>query len=141
MKVTTAIHLFSGGTWAAIELCSNNIQMSVAPVRQAGVYFAIASAIAGVTGALGTTTGGFLAQLTSTGGLTGLFALSAVLRLVALLPLVFVREPRSMSLMKLVRKAKLAGASLNIFRRNILLLPSRPQPVTVQAVELANRSQ
>jgi hypothetical protein len=56
------IHLFSGGTWAAIDLCSNNIQVSVTPTRSQAVYFAIASAMAGVTGALGTATEGFLAQ-------------------------------------------------------------------------------
>jgi MFS family permease len=119
------VHLLTGGTWAAIDLCNNNIQMSVAPRKSQAIYFAIASAIAGVTGALGTTTGGVLAQLTSTGGLTGLFAISAVLRLVALLPLVFVREPRSLSLMKLVRSALRSSASLslNLLGKNELLLP------------------
>lgn len=112
--------------------------MSVAPRRSQAIYFAIASAIAGVTGALGTTTGGFLAQLTSTGGLTGLFALSAVLRLVALLPLVFVREPRSISLMKLV-------GSLNLLSKKELLfskLPAivKPQAILIQSVVLTNRS-
>ncbi len=86
------VHVFSGGTWAAIDLCSNNIQMSVAPIRSQSGYFAIAAAITGVTGAMGTATGGFLAQLSSLGGLPGLFALSAVLRLAALLPLVFYRS-------------------------------------------------
>jgi MFS family permease len=152
------VHLFSGGTWAAIELCSNNIQMSVAPVRQPGVYFAIAAAITGLTGAMGTATGGFLAQLSFIGGLPGLFVISAILRLAALLPLMFVREQRSVPLIELVRVnvgaawcdrsiarrslAKLAlGASVNIFGKTILLVPCRPQPVTVQAVELANRSE
>ena len=132
------VHLLTGGTWAAIDLCNNNIQMSVAPRRSQAIYFAIASAIAGVTGALGTTTGGFLAQLTSTGGLTGLFAISAVLRLVALLPLVFVREPRSLSLMKLV-------GSLNLLSKKELLfskLPAivKPQAILIQSVVLTNRS-
>lgn len=107
------IHLFSGTTWAAIDLCSNNIQMSVAPAKSQAVYFAIASAIAGVTGALGTATGGFLAQVNSLGGLPGLFALSAVLRLLALLPLLFVQEQRSQSLIKLWQETKL---TLNILR-------------------------
>lgn len=106
------IHLFTGATWAAIDLCSNNIQMSVAPAKSQTVYFAIASAVAGVTGALGTATGGFLAQLSSLGGLPGLFALSAVLRLLALLPLLFVQEQRSRSLIKLWQETKLA---LNLF--------------------------
>lgn len=97
------IHLFSGGTWAAIELCSSNIQMEVAPVEHPSSYFAIAAAVAGVCGALGTTAGGELAQLTQFGGLPGLFALSAVVRLVALLPLVFVREPRSQPVVQVIQ--------------------------------------
>jgi len=48
--------MLSGGTWAAIELC-NNIQMEVAPLEHP-FYFAIAAAVAGVCGALGTTAGG-----------------------------------------------------------------------------------
>lgn len=89
------IHLFSGGTWAAIELCSSNIQMELAPRQHPSTYFAIAAAVAGVCGAIGTTAGGFLAQLSFVGGLTGLFALSAITRLLALLALIFVHEPRS----------------------------------------------
>ena len=96
------IHLFSGGTWAAIELCSSNIQMEIAPVEHPSSYFAIAAAVAGVCGALGTTAGGFLAQLTYF-GVPGLFALSAVVRLVALLPLVFVKEPRSQPVVKVMQ--------------------------------------
>lgn len=111
------IHLFSGATWAAIDLCSNNIQMSVAPAKSQAVYFAIASAIAGVTGALGTATGGFLAQVSSLGGLPGLFAISAVLRLLALLPLLFVQEQRSLSLIKLWQETKL---TINIFRFKLM---------------------
>lgn len=97
------IHLFSGGTWAAIELCSSNIQMEIAPVEHPSSYFAIAAAVAGVCGASGTTVGGFLAQLTHFGGLPGLFALSAVVRLVALLPLVFVKESRSQPVVKVMQ--------------------------------------
>jgi len=97
------IHLISGGTWAAIELCSINIQMEVAPVEHPSSYFAIAAAVAGVCGAVGTTAGSFLAQLTHFGGLPGLFALSAVVRLVALLPLIFVREPRSQPVVQVIQ--------------------------------------
>lgn len=118
------VHLLSGGTWAAIDLCSNNIQMSIAPAKSQAVYFAIASAVAGVTGALGTATGGFLAQFPNLGGLPGLFALSAVLRLVALLPLVFVAEQNSQPLMKFWRS-----------------LCAKPQTTTIPTTELANRSQ
>lgn len=92
------LHLLMGGAWSAMDLCNNNIQMAIAPAHQSSSYFAMAAAVGGLFGALGTTAGGFLAQSACFGGLPGLFALSAVLRLVALLPLVFVREPRSRSL-------------------------------------------
>lgn len=94
------LHMLGGGTWAAIDLCINNLQMEVAPLRNQSSYFAIVAAVGGVTGAMGITAGGFLVSVTALGGLSGLFALSAVLRLVALLPLVFVHEPRSVSLGK-----------------------------------------
>lgn len=94
------LHVVAGGTWAAIDLCSNNLLMGVAPLLHQSIYFAIAAAVPGVTGAMGITVGGFLATLTNLGGLPGVFALSAVLRLLALLPLVFVHEQRSVSLGK-----------------------------------------
>jgi len=119
------IHIFSGGTWAAIDLCSNNIQMEVAPVEHPSKYFAIAAAISGVCGAFGTTTGGFLAQLSVIGGLPGLFALSVLVRLIALFPLVFVREPRSQSVFKILRN----------------VLPSKPQLTPVPAIEIGDRSE
>lgn len=97
------IHLFSGGTWAAIELCSSNIQMEVAATEHPSTYFALAGAVAGICGALGTTAGGFLAEVNYFGGLPGLFALSAVMRLIAILPLVFVREPRSQPAVKVIQ--------------------------------------
>ncbi len=97
------IHLFSGGTWAAIELCSSNIQMEVAPTEHPSSYFAVAAAVAGVCGALGTTAGGFLSEIPYIGGLPGLFAISAGVRLFALLPLVYVSEPRSQRITQIVR--------------------------------------
>src|SRR5919202_2216216 len=94
------LHIIGGGTWAAIDLCTNNLLMGVAPLRNQSLYFALAAAVPGVTGATGITTGGFLATVTDLGGLPGVFALSAVLRLAALLPLVFVREQRAVSVGK-----------------------------------------
>ena len=94
------LHIISGGTWAALDLCTNNLLMGVAPLLHQSIYFAIAAAVPGVTGAIGITTGGFLATMTHLGGLPGVFALSAVLRLAALVPLVFVHEQRSVSLGK-----------------------------------------
>jgi MFS family permease len=97
------LYLLSGSTWSAIDLCSNNLQMAIAPHRQPSSYFAIAAAVSGLGGALGTTAGGFLAQSASLGGMNGLFVLSAFLRLVALLPLIFVKEPTERSLCHLLR--------------------------------------
>lgn len=86
------LHIFIGGTGAAVDLCNTNMQIGITPVRNQSIYFAIAAAIAGVTGALGTTIGGFIAQSPHFGGLLGLFALSSIFRLAALIPLIFVKE-------------------------------------------------
>ncbi|WP_375471564.1 MFS transporter [uncultured Nostoc sp.] len=87
------LHILTGGTWAAIDLCSNNIQLGIAPIKNQSIYFAIAAAVAGASGALGTTIGSFLVQFAQSGGLLGLFALSGLFRLVALVPLIFLQEP------------------------------------------------
>jgi Na+/melibiose symporter-like transporter len=97
------LHMLGGSTWAAIDLCTNNMQLGVAPVQSRATCFAIAAAVAGVTGALGATAGGVLTQLGDYGGLPGMFALSTVVRLVALLPLVFVQEKRGRSLRQMMR--------------------------------------
>lgn len=97
------LHILSGATWAAIELCSSNLQISITPIQGQSTYFGIFAAIAGSSGALGTITGGFLAQMNDTGGILGLFALSSVLRLVALLPLVFVHERHGQPLSQIMR--------------------------------------
>ncbi|MEH1845885.1 MAG: MFS transporter [Nostoc sp.] len=87
------LHILTGGTWAAIDLCSNNIQLGIAPAKNQSIYFAIAAAVAGASGALGTTIGSFLIQFAQFGGLLGLFALSSLFRLAALVPLMFLQEP------------------------------------------------
>ncbi|MEH2459441.1 MFS transporter [Nostoc sp.] len=87
------LHILAGGTWAAIDLCSNNIQLGIAPIKNQSIYFAIAAAVAGASGALGATIGSFIIQFAQFGGLLGLFALSSLFRLIALVPLVFVKEP------------------------------------------------
>ena len=92
------LHIFIGGT-NVIELCGNNLQIAIAPTKNQSIYFAIAAAVAGGTGALGTTIGGFLAESTSfVGGLPGLFAISVGFRLIALIPLMFVQEEQKNSL-------------------------------------------
>jgi len=85
-------HIFLGGTWAAIDLGTNNIQIGIAPIQHHATFFAIASAVAGVGSALGTTVGGTLAQYAHYEGIFGVFFLSAILRLGALIPLLFVHE-------------------------------------------------
>ena len=97
------LHIVAGGTWAAIDLCSGNLMMSVTPLRNQSIYFAIAAAVPGITGAIGITVGSYVASLTNFGGLPMAFALSAVLRLLALVPLVFVREQRSVGVSQLIR--------------------------------------
>jgi MFS family permease len=88
------LHIFIGGTGAAIDLCSNNMQLGIAPIKNQSIYFAIAAATAGLSGALGTTIGGFIAQFAEHGGLLALFAISSLCRLVALIPLIFVQEQK-----------------------------------------------
>jgi len=96
------LHLLAGTTLGAIGLCSNNIQMEIASIEQPSTYFAIAAAaVSGLAGALGTTGGGFLAELPGM-SLGAVFAFSAGVRLIALVPLVLVREPRSQSLRSIV---------------------------------------
>ena len=95
------LHLLAGTTLGAIGLCTNNIQMEIASIEQPSTYFAIAAAVSGVAGALGTTAGGFLAELPGM-SLGALFVLSAAVRLGGLLPLILVREPRSLSLRAIV---------------------------------------
>jgi MFS family permease len=97
------LHILGGATWAAIDLCSGNLMMAVTPLRNQSIYFAIAAAVPGITGAMGITVGGFVATVTNLGGLPTVFALSALLRLFALLPLVFVHEQRSVRLGQLMR--------------------------------------
>ncbi|NDJ22933.1 MFS transporter [Nostoc sp. B(2019)] len=87
------LHIFCGGTGAAIDLCNNNMQLGIVPIKNQSIYFAIAAAVAGASGALGTTIGGFIVQFAESGGLLGLFALSSLFRLAALIPLMFVQEP------------------------------------------------
>jgi Na+/melibiose symporter-like transporter len=87
------LHIFTGVTWAGVDLCSTNMYLGIAPARNKSIYFAIVAAVGGVSGALGTTIGGFIAQSPNFGGLLGLFALSSLCRLLGLLPLIFVQEP------------------------------------------------
>jgi MFS family permease len=97
------LHLLGGGTIAAIDLCINNLQLAIAPVQHHTKYFAVTGAISGVAGAMGALVGGWLAEFADTGDMAGLFVLSSVLRLVALLPLAVLREPQRRSLKQLLQ--------------------------------------
>ncbi len=85
------LHIISGVVLAAIDLCSNNLQLGIAPPPSQSTYFGLTAAFAGGCGTLGATAGGLWNQF-GHGGLLGLFVLSGMLRLVALLPLLFVLE-------------------------------------------------
>jgi MFS family permease len=92
------LHIVMGGSISAIELCANNLQIGVSPIKNQSSYLGWISAGAGVSGALGASLGGYLAEHWQIGGLLGLFIVSSGCRLVALFPLFFVREHRSLSL-------------------------------------------
>lgn len=97
------LHLLGGGTGAAIDLCINNLQFAIVPVQHQTKYFATTAAIGGLAGAMGALTGGWLAQSTDAGNITGVFALSSILRLGALLPLVWLQEPQRRSIREILR--------------------------------------
>ncbi|WP_404788935.1 MFS transporter [Altericista sp. CCNU0014] len=106
------LHVAMGGTGAAIDLCGNNLQIGVAPLRNQATYFGWIAAAAGVSGALGTTLGGYWAEHWMQGGLLGIFLLSSACRVVALVPLAFVREHRDLSLSQLVQVFSSAAKSI-----------------------------
>ncbi|MFN6535652.1 MAG: MFS transporter [Nostoc sp. EkiNYC01] len=81
------LHIFIGANWGGVDLCNNNLQIEIAPVKNQSIYFAIAAAIAGVSGALGATIGGFIAQFAGSFGIMEVFIVSGILRLASLVPL------------------------------------------------------
>jgi MFS family permease len=86
------LFILNGGASAAIELCINNLQLEIAHDRHQSQYFGIAAAIAGITGAAGTVVGGGLDTIEALGGLTSLFIMSSILRLLALIPLLLFKH-------------------------------------------------
>jgi MFS family permease len=91
------LFMLNGMASGAIDLCGNNLQLEIAPENDRAKYFGITAAVAGVSGALGTIAGGGLAQWDAIGGTIGLFAISTVIRLFALVPLLFLQEERHRS--------------------------------------------
>ncbi|GAB4234173.1 MAG: MFS transporter [Elainellaceae cyanobacterium] len=98
------LHLLGGGTGAAIDLCINNLQLEIAPVRYQTKYFAATAAIGGICGAIGCMAGGSLVQWSSTNGMFAAFILSSGVRFLALLPLFWLKEPRSYSLKQIMQR-------------------------------------
>ncbi len=118
--VLPLLHLMQGSTFAALDLCLANIQMELAPSGRQSSYFAIAAAVMGITGAVGATAGSFLAA-SSSFGLPFLFALSALVRLLGITPLVFVKEARAQPIRLLITQQR-----NRLFQR-------WPQPVRIKA--------
>lgn len=108
------LHFFAGATLAAIDLCNQNLQLALAPIRNQATYFGITSASTGISGALGATTGGFLSHFfqQAPNSLFVLFGLSSMFMLTALLPLTFTTEPGGHSA-KLLFKKLLGTMRLN----------------------------
>ncbi len=118
--VLPLLHLMQGSAFAALDLCLANIQMELAPLNRQSGYFAIAAAVMGIAGAVGATSGSFLAA-SSSFGLPFLFALSALVRLLGITPLVFVREARAQPIRLLITQQR-----DRLFQR-------WPQPVRIKA--------
>jgi MFS family permease len=90
--VLPLLFILNGGASAAIDLSINNLQIEIAHEHHQAQYFGIAAAVAGISGAAGTVVGGGLDLLDSLGGLTSLFAISSILRLLALIPLLLLKH-------------------------------------------------
>ncbi|MHC5744037.1 MAG: MFS transporter [Nostoc sp.] len=86
------LHIFIGGNWGAIDLCSNNLQIEIATVKNQSIYFATAAAVAGASGALGATIGGLIAQFAGSFGIAEVFIVSGILRLASLVPLIVKKD-------------------------------------------------
>ena len=96
------LFILNGGATAAIELCINNLQIEIAHEHHQAHYFGIVAAMGGISGSLGTFLGGTLASLEIVGGLTGLFVISSILRLLSLIPLLLLQPEGERSLFQLL---------------------------------------
>jgi MFS family permease len=97
------LFILNGGASAAIDLCINNLQIEIAHDRHQAQYFGINAALGGISGFLGTCVGGILANLDILGGLTGLFVISSILRLLSLIPLLLLQPEGEKSLFQLLK--------------------------------------
>ncbi len=96
------LFILNGGASAAIDLCINNLQIEIAHEHHQAQYFGITAAMGGISGSLGTCLGGTLASLDLVGGLTGLFVISSILRLLSLIPLILLQPEGERSLFQLL---------------------------------------
>jgi MFS family permease len=92
------LFILNGGASAAIDLCINNLQIEIAHEHHQAQYFGITAAMGGISGFLGTFLGGTLASIDFVGGLTGLFIISSILRLLSLIPLILLQHEGDRSL-------------------------------------------
>lgn len=127
------IYILSGTTTSALDLCTHNIQLNLAPRTQNSAYFAVAAAVSGITGALGAALGGYLGQCQFVGGLLGLFALSTVLRLVALLPLLRVQEAPAHSVPQTVQLLRTEFLNFAVRMPTLFVPPAAPPKLAVLA--------
>lgn len=123
------LHILQGATFAALDLCLANIQLELAPPARQSGYFAIAAAIIGISGALGTTAGGLIAELPAW-GLSALFVISTIVRLVSLIPLGFVQEARALSTRELLAGRLFAR---KLFAGRLGRLANKGQPAQAKA--------
>ncbi|MBN3949283.1 MAG: MFS transporter [Nostoc sp. NMS7] len=86
------LHIFIGGNWGGVDLCNNNLQIEIAPLKNQSIYFATAAAVAGASGALGATIGGLIAQFAGSFGIVEVFVVSGILRLASLVPLIIKKD-------------------------------------------------
>jgi MFS family permease len=96
------LFMLNGGASAAIDLCINNLQIEISHHRHQAKYFGITAAMGGIGGAMGTFCGGILASIDVWGGLTGLFVISSILRLLSLIPLLLLQPEGERSLFQLL---------------------------------------
>jgi predicted MFS family arabinose efflux permease len=102
------LFIINGGASAAIDLCLNNLQIEIAPEHHQAQYFGIIAAMGGISGSVGTFVGGMVANWEVVGGLTGLFVISSILRLLSLLPMIFLQPAGERSVFQLLEFTWLA---------------------------------
>jgi MFS family permease len=96
------LFMINGGASAAIDLCLNNLQIEIAHEHHQAQYFGIIAAMGGISGSLGTFVGGTLASWEIVGGLTGLFVISSILRLLSLIPMILLQPSGERSVFQLL---------------------------------------